>query len=442
MEVENIEIDLYNYNNYSEHNQYFFYMSDDYQIVNKYLNENTYSILVRRLDKNEGWSNNLQVQVVYLGNDTTSIIDIGSSDKPDKEIIVTTEFKIHMSRTKMVEFLPIYNLIECPDPISISRDDFNAMFDTDIVRVPDDLYAFGIADGKIYMYSEAYIMFYETIRQIKHIFKIALTFTPHYNKFYFLICTGDGYMESIYHNNRTLPKLVTSEDCIGHCAYGIPLNDTEYPIYHKRKYVVAQANNIGIPYTLDTVDRHYLYCDLYNPFRSFHKGIKLNTKINKIICGCRRERSSKYNFLKRRDIEIGQREYFYSDAVSKENVVCPSGWIHDYEMINYKYILDIDGNSCTWDATAWKLNSGSVIFKTESRWRQWFYDDYLPWVHYVPINDDFSNLQEMYCWCEQNQDKCEEIVKNAKELFQKAYRFNNVIQHTIGLLDKLNSVIE
>ena len=438
MEVENIEIDLYNYNNYSENNQHFYYGTADYQVVNKYLNENTYSILIRRLDKNEGWNGNLQVLVVYLNNGTTSIIDIGSSDKPDKEIIVTIDFKINMSRTKMVEFLPIYDLIECPDPIAISRDEFNSLFDTDIVRIPSHLYAYGLADGKIYVYSEFYTMYHETIRQVKHIFKIALTFTPHYNKFYFLICTGDGYMELIYHNNRTVPKRVTDEDF----THGIQINHDEYPIYHKRKYIVAQSTDIGMPYMLGTVDRHYIYCDLYNPFRSFHKGIKFNTKINKIISGCRRERSHKYNFLKRRDIEIGQREYFYSDAVSKENVVCPSGWIHDYEMIKYKYILDIDGNGCTWDATAWKLNSGSIIFKTESRWRQWFYDDYLPWVHYVPINDDFSNLQEMYCWCEENQDKCEEIIKNAKELFQKAYRFQNVIQHTIGLLDKLNSVIE
>ena len=59
MEVENIEIDLYNYNNYSENNQHFYYGTADYQVVNKYLNENTYSILIRRLDKNEGWNGNL-----------------------------------------------------------------------------------------------------------------------------------------------------------------------------------------------------------------------------------------------------------------------------------------------------------------------------------------------------------------------------------------------
>jgi len=436
MEVDNIEVDLYNFDNYASHNQYFFNRTDDYQVITKYVNEKTHTVLVRRLDKNEGWGDNLQVLVVYLDNDSKSVIDIGSSTEAEKEITVTLDFTIKES-TMPINLLSNYNLVACPDPKTLSRTEFNCLFDTDIVQLPNELYAFGLHNGSVYLYSEGYIMYYETIKIVSLIFKIALSFTQH-KTFYFVVCSGDGYMELVYHNYRTIAKMVTCEDCLGKCSYNIDLRDDEYPVYHKQKYVVGQANNIGIPYTLDTIDRHYLYCDMYNPFRSFHKGIKFGTKINKIICGCRVERSYKYNFLKRRDIEIGQRSFFYSDAVSKENVICPSGWIHDYQMVDYKYILDIDGNSCTWDATAWKLNSGSVIFKTESRWRQWFYDDYLPWVHYIPINDDFSNLQEMYLWCEQNQDRCEEIIKNAKKLFQQTYRFHNIIKHIVGMLDKLD----
>jgi hypothetical protein len=78
-----------------------------------------------------------------------------------------------------------------------------------------------------------------------------------------------------------------------------------------------------MPYTIDIIDRHYLYCNLYNSFRSFHRGIPFQEKINKIIFACRVSRSSKYNFLPAHsNIEISQREYFYSDAVSKENIVC------------------------------------------------------------------------------------------------------------------------
>jgi hypothetical protein len=132
---------------------------------------------------------------------------------------------------------------------------------------------------------------------------------------------------------------------------------------------------------------------------------------------------------------MSPRDYFYSDAVPKKNIVCQRGvWIHDKDMVNYKYILDIDGNASTWDGTAWKLNSGSVIFKSDSRWKQWFYDDYKPWVHYIPIKDNFSDIDEKFEWCEAHQDECEVIIKNAKALFQKTYRFHSIVQSTLKLL--------
>ena len=48
------------------------------------------------------------------------------------------------------------------------------------------------------------------------------------------------------------------------------------------------------------------------------------------------------------------------------------------------------------------------------KYESWLMESYLkPWIHYVPLNDDFSNLEEMYSWCLNNDDKCQEIVKNA-----------------------------
>ena len=103
-------------------------------------------------------------------------------------------------------------------------------------------------------------------------------------------------------------------------------------------------------------------------------------------------------------------------------------------MIGYKYILDIDGNASTWDATAWKLNSGSVIFKVDGPWIQWFYSDFLAYVHYIPIKDDMSDLQEKYRWCEEHPEECEKIVENSKRLFQKVYRMSNIIKYIQDIL--------
>jgi hypothetical protein len=103
--------------------------------------------------------------------------------------------------------------------------------------------------------------------------------------------------------------------------------------------------------------------------------------------------------------------------------------------------LDIDGHASTWDATAWKLNSGSVILKTDSCWSQWFFDNYKPWVHYVPVKDDFSDIQAQFAWCESNQDKCLEMINNCKELFQQTYRYDRVKTYIQQSLYKIANLI-
>jgi hypothetical protein len=37
----------------------------------------------------------------------------------------------------------------------------------------------------------------------------------------------------------------------------------------------------------------------------------------------------------------------------------------------------------------------------------------VPWVHYVPIQADFSDLVEKIKWLKQNDEKAKEISKNA-----------------------------
>jgi hypothetical protein len=82
------------------------------------------------------------------------------------------------------------------------------------------------------------------------------------------------------------------------------------------------------------------------------------------------------------------------------------------------------------------LNSGSVILKCKSPWKQWFYEEYIPWVHYVPIADDFADLQEKYEWCENHALECERMIVRCKDLFQKTYRFNNVITYMKTIFER------
>ncbi|KAJ6494082.1 glycosyl transferase family 90-domain-containing protein [Mycena vitilis] len=56
----------------------------------------------------------------------------------------------------------------------------------------------------------------------------------------------------------------------------------------------------------------------------------------------------------------------------------------------YKYVLDVDGNG--WSSRFKRLmNSGSLIFKATT-YPEWFTDRLAPWVHYVPVQNSYSDL--------------------------------------------------
>jgi hypothetical protein len=64
------------------------------------------------------------------------------------------------------------------------------------------------------------------------------------------------------------------------------------------------------------------------------------------------------------------------------------------QFARFRYQIDIDGNSNAWQGLFMKLLSGSVVLKIGSphRFRQWYYDRLQPWVNYVPVATDLSDL--------------------------------------------------
>lgn len=85
---------------------------------------------------------------------------------------------------------------------------------------------------------------------------------------------------------------------------------------------------------------------------------------------------------------------------------------------SYKYLIDIDGNSNAWSALFQKLLSGSVVLKVASpgNFRQWYYDELIPWVNFVPVESDMSDLVEKIQWLLAHDDKAKEIGANGAKL--------------------------
>ena len=430
--LENIEIDYINYDG-----------PKDFQIVAEYINETTANIIIKRLDTmnpNKGWTENLQI---FANDNKGNIFKITTYPSPSASTlaipqIFPKEFQPLKPSTTLISNILYSNYQPFPKhyPMNINLQEFNNLFDTDIVTLPSSIFAIGIKNGGIYRHHNSYGQYpwtYEIELSIDHILGVIMSQNKIPN-LYFLICAHDGYMEGYYPSPRLIPHKHDNSDEYKNKVVVYTPDPNTFPYLHKHYLVLGQSVHPDTKNVIAIPDRYYFCLNRYNLYHSIHKGILFKNKISKIVYACN-PRGNKYNFTKRKDIEIGQREYFKSNAVPKDNIHSPENIERD-EMIHYKYILDIDGNASTWDATAWKLNSGSVILKTDSNWIQWFYDDYKAWIHYVPIKDDFTDIQEKFKWCEENQEKCEIIIYNAKQLFQKIYRHHNVVKYTVALLEK------
>jgi len=57
-----------------------------------------------------------------------------------------------------------------------------------------------------------------------------------------------------------------------------------------------------------------------------------------------------------------------------------------------------------------------VLFHHETPTKDWFFDLMKPWVHFIPIKTDLSNLREQYVWAEANPAKVKSIAEESTKL--------------------------
>ena len=89
-----------------------------------------------------------------------------------------------------------------------------------------------------------------------------------------------------------------------------------------------------------------------------------------------------------------------------------------HDMNRYKYLLSIEGNDVA-SGLKWMLYSNSVVFMARPTVATWAMEDLLiPFVHYIPVANDYSNLLEMVHWAEEHDEASHEISRRATEYIE------------------------
>ena len=110
------------------------------------------------------------------------------------------------------------------------------------------------------------------------------------------------------------------------------------------------------------------------------------------------------------------------------------------EQSEYKYIVNVDGHVTAFRLSM-ELNMGSVVLLAQSPWKIWYSDLLVPYEHYVPVREDLSDLIEQIKWCRDNDEKCQQIVQNAKDFFQKYLQKKGALDYMQKVLVDLKDEI-
>ncbi|KAG9051021.1 Glycosyltransferase Family 90 domain containing protein [Tulasnella sp. UAMH 9824] len=108
------------------------------------------------------------------------------------------------------------------------------------------------------------------------------------------------------------------------------------------------------------------------------------------------------------------------------------------EAHNWKYIIDVDGNG--WSARFKRLmTSNSLIFKS-TIFPEWYTDRIQPWVHYIPIKNDFTDLYDVFTFFHgdvdgknSHDDIAERIARQGKEWSLSFWRKEDMVAYTFRL---------
>lgn len=106
------------------------------------------------------------------------------------------------------------------------------------------------------------------------------------------------------------------------------------------------------------------------------------------------------------------------------------------EHCDYKYMLDLQGNGYS-GRTKLLFHTKRVLFYQARRLHEYWFWDLKPFVHYVPVSEDLSDMEEKFNWAEEHPEECERIADNAYQFALSSLKRSDAIDRLKRILIKL-----
>ena len=130
--------------------------------------------------------------------------------------------------------------------------------------------------------------------------------------------------------------------------------------------------------------------------------------------------------------------------VGQTGPILDAPWVKNFmsitEQLDYKFIFCIEGVD-TATSIKWVMSSNSVCVMPKPKYETWFMEGALqPDVHYIEINDDFSNAEQKIKYFIEHPNKVLKIIKNAQAHVEQFKHVKREKLISLMVLDKYFSL--
>lgn len=110
------------------------------------------------------------------------------------------------------------------------------------------------------------------------------------------------------------------------------------------------------------------------------------------------------------------------------------------EQSRYKYIVNIDGHVSAFRLSL-EMRMGCCILLVESDYKLWFSGDLKPYVHYVPVKRDLSDLIDRIIWCKSHDEECRKMAEECRKYYDNFLSKNSILDYLQRTIRDLKIVV-
>ncbi|XP_034533891.1 protein O-glucosyltransferase 1 [Notolabrus celidotus] len=147
--------------------------------------------------------------------------------------------------------------------------------------------------------------------------------------------------------------------------------------------------------------------------------------------------------LSREAPELVDAEYTKNQAWKSEKDTLgrpPAKEIPLVDHCKYKYLFNFRGVAASFRLKHLFL-CGSLVFHVGDEWQEFFYPQLKPWVHYVPIKQDLSDLRELLQFVKENDAIAKEIATRGMEFILNHLQMQDISCYWERLLSEFGSLL-